>query len=138
MLSQVLVAEVPEDRDPDELRQMLVDDGRRSDDVIVLSGRAGLDELLCHDRTDGRRSRIAHLVRHIEASDSSGTGHVLRSAEITLQAGGSVIVLRQVDRGVAARLTTLLHHLGVDAVRYIGRWTVADHGAPLAAAHAGR
>lgn len=128
MLSQVLVGTLVDGTNPHTLRNAMIHAGRLPDEVVILAGRAGLEELLGHDRDHGILGRLAHLVRHIEALDSDGTGHVLCTAEEDLRAGHSVVLVRHVDRAAAAPLSDLLRGHGVAHVHYIGRWTVAEHG----------
>lgn len=130
-LSQVLI----DGADPQALRDAMIDAGQDPDEVVVLTGSDGLDELLGHDRDHGILRHLTHLIRHIEALDNDGTGHVLSAAEKDLRSGHTVILVRHVDRTAAAPLSNLLRGHGVPHVHYIGRWTVAEHGAiPVAAA----
>ena len=135
MLSQVLVGTLADGGDPQSLRDAVIETGQMPDDVVLLAGDDGLDELLGHDRDRGIFGRLAHLIRHIETLDSEGTGHVLRTAEAALREGHTVALVSHVDRSTAAPLSDLLRKHGVAHVRYIGRWTVAQHGTvpPVAA-----
>ncbi len=127
-LNQVLVGTVGDEHDPESIRDAVVDAGIPSEDVVVLEGRAGLEELLGHDRNRGILGRLAQLVRYIEMLDSSGTGHVLGTAEADLRAGRSVVMVRHVDSATAGWMSDLLRANGVDHQHYVGRWTVAEHG----------
>ncbi len=121
--------------DAQTLREAMIRAGQQPDEVVVLTGPDGLEELLGRDRDQGILGYLTHLVRHIEALDSDGTGHVLSAAESDLRAGHTVVLVRQVDRTAAGPLSDLLRGHGVAHVHYIGRWTIAEHGAiPLAAA----
>ncbi len=133
-LSQVLVGTLIDGADPQALREAMVAAGQAPDELVVLSGRDGLDELLGHDQRHGILGQVAHLVRQIEALDSDGTGHVLSTAERDLRAGHTVVLVLHVGRADAAPLSNLLHCFGVPHVHYIGRWTVAQHGTVPAAA----
>ncbi len=134
-LSNVLIGTLTDGTDPRTLRDEMIGAGRQPDEVVVLTGPDGLEELLGHDRDQGMLGHLTHLVRHIEALDSGGTGHVLSAAERDLRAGQPVVLVRGVDRTAAAPLSDLLRGHGVPHVHYIGRWTVAEHGAiPVAAA----
>lgn len=127
-LSQVLVGSLEEGHDPGSIRADMLDAGQGPEDVVVLAGSAGLEELLGQDQHHGLRGHLAHLVRHLEALESEGTGHVLSAAESDLRAGRSVVLVRHVDRHAAAPLADVLHRHGVPHVHYIGRWTVAEQG----------
>jgi hypothetical protein len=128
-LSQVLVGTLAEGTAQVEVSDALVTAGRLPDDVVVLAGPNGLDELLGHDRGSGILGRITSVVRRIEALDSDGTGHVLGSAMSDLRSGRTVVLVRHVDRRAAGSLTEVLRRHGVAHVHYIGRWTVATAGA---------
>ena len=75
MLSQVLVGTLADGGDPQSLRDAVIETGQMPDDVVLLAGDDGLDELLGHDRDRGIFGRLAHLIRHIETLGSEGTGH---------------------------------------------------------------
>jgi hypothetical protein len=127
-LSQVLVGSLPEGCDLSSLRAEMLDSGRAPHEVVVLAGSAGLEELLGHDQGHGIFGHLTHLVRHLEALESEGTGHVLSAAESDLRSGRIVVLVRHVDRAAAAPLADVLHRHGVTHVHYIGRWTVAEQG----------
>lgn len=127
-LSQVLIGTLIDGADPQALRDAMIDAGQDPDEVVVLTGSDGLDELLGHVPGHGILGHLTHLMRHIEALDNDGTGHVLAAAERDLRAGHAVVLVLHVDRDDAAPLSDLLHVFGVPHVHYIGRWTVAQHG----------
>ena len=133
-LSQVLVGTLIDAADPQALRDAMTRGGQQPEEVVLLTGPDGLEELLGHDRDHGILGHLTHLIRHIEALDNDGTGHVLSAAEGDLRGGRTVILVRHVDRTAAAPLSNLLRGHGVPHVHYIGRWTVAEHGAIPAAA----
>ncbi len=132
-LSNVLIGAVEDDVNSDSARAALLAAGRPPEDVVVLAGTDGLDELLSHHQ--GFLQTITRLVRQIEALDSDGTGHVLNAAESDLRDGHTLVLVRNVDGHAAAPVAGLLRANGVPHVHYIGRWTVADSGAVPALAH---
>lgn len=127
-LSQILLGTLADGADPQALIDAMVAAGHAPDEVVVLAGPDGLDELLGHARGHGILGHLTHLMRHIEALDSDGTGHVLAAAERDLRAGHTVVLVLHVNHTEAATLSALLHVFGVPHVHYIGRWTVAQHG----------
>ena len=133
-LSQVLIGTLTDGADPQALLDAMTGAGHAPDEVVVLTGPDGLDELLGHDPGHGILGHLTSLIRHIEALDDGGTGHVLSTAERDLRAGRTVVLVLHVGRADAAPLSDLLHVFGVPHVHYIGRWTVAQHGTPPAAA----
>lgn len=134
-LSQVLLGTLLDEADPQALIDAMVAAGHTPDEVVVLAGPDGLDELAGHVPGRGILGHLTHLMRHNEALDSDGTGHVLADAERDLRAGHTVVLVLHVNRTEAATLSDLLHVFGVPHVHYIGRWTVAQHGTIPAAAH---
>lgn len=133
-LSQVLIGTLIDDADPRALVDAMIAAGQAPDEVVLLTGSDGLDELLGHDPGHGILGHLTHLIRHIESLDSEGTGHVLTAAERDLRAGHTVVLVLHVRRSNAAPLSDLLQVFGVPHVHYIGRWTVAQHGTIPAAA----
>lgn len=126
-LSQVLIGTLTEGAQPQVLGDALISAGKESDDVVVLAGKDGLQRLLGRGRGNGVVGQLTKLIRHIEALDREGTGHVLSAAERDLRAGHTVAVVRHVASAEAAQLSDLMHLFGVPHVHYIGRWTVAEH-----------
>lgn len=125
-LSSVLIGALANGAASDAARDALLAAGRAPEDVLVLTGEAGLDEL--RSRQQGFLPAITRLIRQIEALQSDGTGHVLEAAESSLRDGHDVVVVRHVDAPAAASLAGLLRANGVSHVHYIGRWTVSESG----------
>lgn len=126
-LSSVLIGALADDVSSSTAQHALLAAGRPPDDVVVLAGEDGLDELL--SRRQGFFPAITRLVRQLESLESDGAGHVLKEAESSLRDGHDVVVVRNVDGQAAAPLASLLRANGVAHVHYIGRWTVAESGA---------
>ena len=125
---EVLIGSAGSGTDLVALRSSFERGGGHADDLVVLDGDEGLDEVRSHGAGAEPQRTIRHLMRHLDGLDGTGTGHVLAAADAALVAGGQVVVIRHVARADAPRVAAVLRAGGVAHSHYIGAWTTIENG----------